>query len=177
MDSCMSLPVGNTRRVMSEWPNWWILRLLQTTIWGVETACSFNGPCLCLWLLATARVHRGFEISLQAYGFGIGFSRFSRLLRWVEELAILVVGLDTTWYVESVCKVLPWAGVIGTSVVVGESIEHCCVAAGVEVICWVITAMCEFFSKDEWAESWAWIVEANGLLRLWNSQLERNLPC
>jgi len=52
--------VANTRRVMSEWPNWWMQRLPETTDWGVDTVCGCLCHCLCLWVLSVARIRSGF---------------------------------------------------------------------------------------------------------------------
>ena len=71
-----------------------------------------------------------------ASGFAIGVGRFSRELRGVGVLEILVVGLDTTRHVESVCMVPLGAGVLRLlvpGVAVGVIIDRRCVADGVEV--------------------------------------------
>jgi len=68
-------------------------------------------------------------------------------------------GLDTTRRIE----VPPSAGVrrlLVTGVAVGVLIHRRCVADGVEVKRWVISAMRELFSEDKGMQFWPWIVEA-----------------
>ena len=67
--------------------------------------------------------------------FRIGVGRFPRLRREVGVLAMPGARLDTTRWVESVCKVSPAAGVLQLLVpmVVGAIIDHRCVADGVTV--------------------------------------------
>jgi hypothetical protein len=55
----------------------------------------------------------------RASGFGMGVGRFSRPPREVGVLAMPDAGLDTTRLVQSVCKVLPGAGVLRLFVAVG----------------------------------------------------------
>jgi len=157
MLSSRSLPIPNTRHVMSEWSNQWMLRLPEATDRGVDTACGCNCHCLCLWFLSVARVRCGFVIIVRATGLRMGVGRFSRPLRWVGVLAMLDAGLHTTRRVQSVCEVPQGAGVAG--VAVGVFTDFCCVADGVEVTHWVISAMRELFSEDAVVVYWAWIVE------------------
>jgi len=138
-----SLPVANTRRVMSEWPNRWLLRLLETIDRGVDTACGCNCHCPCLWLVSVACVRGGFVMIARASGFGMGVGRFSRPLRGVGLLAMPDAGLDTTWRVESVCTVLLGAAVLQLlvpGVAVRVIIDRRWVANRVEVTRWVISA-------------------------------------
>jgi len=75
-------------------------------------------------------------------------------------------GLDIMWRVESVCEVHLGAGVLQLRVpamVVGVIIDRHCVADGVEVTHWVISATRELFSEDEGVEFWCSIVEATEL--------------
>jgi len=91
----------------------------------------------------------------RASGFGMGVGRFSRPLRGVGVLAMPDARLDTTRRVESVCMVPLGAGVLRLlepGVAVGEMIDSCCVADGVEVTRCVIYATRELFSEDEGAE-------------------------
>ena len=64
-------------------------------------------------------------------------------------LAMPAAGLDTTRHVDSVCEVPLGAGVLrllAPGVVVGDIIDHRCVADG------VISATGELFSEDEGVE-------------------------
>jgi len=161
MFSSSSLPVANTRCIMSEWPNQWMVRLLETTDRGVVIACSWNCHSLCLWFLSVAHICSGFIMITRASGLGMGVGRLSRPLRGVGVLAMPDVGLDTTRCVKSASEVPPDAGV--PCVAVGVYIDHCCVVDGVEVTCWVISAKRVLFSHDEGVQFWPWIVEATEL--------------
>jgi len=160
----MSLPVANTRNVMSEWPNRCMLQLPEPIDGGgVDTACGCNCHCLCPWFLAVARILSGFVMIAWASGLGMVVGRFSRPLRGVGVLAVPDAWQDSTWRIESDCEVHPVAGVLRLlvlGVVVGVCIECRCGADRVEVTLWAVTAMPEFFSKDEGVEFWPWIVEA-----------------
>jgi len=162
MKSSMSLPVADTRRVMSEWPNRWMLRLPDTIDRGVDTACGCNCYCFCLWFYSVARVRSGFVMIAWASGFGMGVGRFSRPLGGVGVLAMPDEGLDATWRVESACMVPLGAGVLWLfvpGVAVGLIIDYRCVVDGVEVTRWVISATRKLFNQDEGVEFWPWIVE------------------
>ena len=148
---------------MSEWPNWWMLPLAKTIDCGVDTACGCNCHCLSLWFISVAGVCSGFGMVAWAFGLWLGVGRYSRPLRGVGVLAMPDVILDTTWHVNSTCDIPPGAGVLRLlvpSVVVGECIDHRCVLDGMEVKCWVISAVPKLFSKDEGVEFWPWIVVA-----------------
>jgi len=49
MQSSRSLHIANTRCIMSEWPNRWILWLPETIDRGVDTVRGSNCHCLCPW--------------------------------------------------------------------------------------------------------------------------------
>jgi len=92
---------------------------------------------------------------VRASGFGMGVGRFSRPLRGVGVLAMPDAGLDTTRRVESVCMVPLGAGglrLLVPGVAVGVIIDSRCVADGVGVTRWVISATRELFSEDESVE-------------------------
>jgi len=151
---------------MSEWPNRGMLWLPETIDQGVDTAWGCNCHCLCLWFLSVACVCSGLLLIARASGLGLGVGRFSGPLRVLGVLALLDPGLDTAWRVQSVSEVPPGAGVpwlLEPSVVVGVYIDHRCVADGVEVTRWVISATPESFSKDKEVEFWRWIVETTEL--------------
>jgi len=163
IQSSMSLPIVNTRRMMSEWPNRWMLRLQQTIDRGVDTACGCYSHCLSLWLLPVARIRGGFVMIAQASRSGMGVGRVSWPLTGVGVLAMPDVRQDTTRRVESACEVPPGPGVprlLVPGVAVGLFIDRRRVADGVKVPHWVISAMPELFSEDEGVEFWPWIVKA-----------------
>jgi len=88
---------------------------------------------------------------LRASGLAMGVDRFTRPLGGVEVRAMPNVGLDMMRRIE----VPPDAGVLRllvTGVAVGVFIDRRCVADGVEVMCWVISAIRELFSEDEGME-------------------------
>jgi len=90
-----------------------------------------------------------------ASALGMGVGRFSRPLRGVGVLAMLVAGLDTSRCVESVHEVPPGAGMLRLlvpGVAIGVLIESHCVLHAVEVTCSVISATHELFSEDEGVE-------------------------
>jgi hypothetical protein len=90
-----------------------------------------------------------------ASGFGMGVGRFYRPLRGVGVLAMPDAGLATMRCIESVCMVPQGAGVLRMLVpggAVGEIIDSCCVADGVEITRCVISATRELFSEDEGVE-------------------------
>jgi len=158
---------------MSECPNWWMVPLPETIDWGVDTACSSNCHCLCLRFLSVARVPSGYVMITRASGFGMGVGRLSIPLREVGVLAMPDAGLDSTQRVESVCIVLVGAGVfwlLEPGVEVRVIIDRRCVADGVEVTRWVISAKRELFSEDEVVEFWRCIVEGTEL-PLWEASL------
>jgi len=151
---------------MSEWLNRGMLRLRETIYRGVDTACGFNCHCLCLSFYSVERIRSGFVMIARASGFGMGVGRLSRELRGVEVLAMPDAGVDTTWRVESVCMVLLGAGVLRLlvpGVEVGVIIDRRCVADGVEVTRWVLSATRESFSEDGGVEFWPRIVEGTKL--------------
>jgi len=91
----------------------------------------------------------------RASGLGMGVGRFSRPLRGVGVLAMPDAGLDTTRRIESVCVIPLGPGVLRLlvpGVAVGVIIDRRCVADGVEVTRWVISATRELFSEDEGVE-------------------------
>jgi len=148
---------------MSERPNRWILQLPESIDPGVDTACSCNRRCLYLGFLSIACVRGGFVMIVRAFGLWMRVGRFSRPLREVGVLAMPDAGLDTTPHLESVCEIPPGAGVewlLVPGVAVGVFIDRHCAAGGVEVTCWVISAMPELFSEDERVEVLPWILEA-----------------
>jgi hypothetical protein len=51
----------------------------------------------------------------------------------------------------------------GPGIVIGVFIDYCCVAVGVEVAHWLISATWEWFREDEGVEFWLWILEATEL--------------
>jgi len=166
MYSSRSLPVANTRCVMSEWRNWWMLRLPETIDWGVDTACGCNCHCLCLWCLSVACIRSGFVMNVRASGLRMVVGMFSRPLRGVGVLAVPDAGLDTMRCIGSVCEVPLGAGVLQLlvpGVAAGVFIDRCCVADGEQAMRWVISAMQELFSEDEGVECWPWIDEATEL--------------
>jgi len=147
---------------MSEWPNWWILRLPETIDRGVETARGCNCHCLCHWVHSVARVRSGFVMIVRESGIGTGVGIYSRPLRGVGVLAMPDAGLDTTWRIESVCEVPPGAGVqqlLVPGVVVWVFIDHHCIADMVEVTRRLISARRELSSEDEGMEFRPWLVE------------------
>jgi len=151
---------------MSEWPNRWMLRLLETTDWGVDTACCCNCHFLCLWFLSVARILSGFVMVAQAAGLKMGVGRISRPWRGVWLLAMPEARLDTTRPIESVCEVPPGAGVLWLlvpSMAGVVIIDRRCVAKGVEVTHWVISGTPELFREVEGVEFWPGIVEATEL--------------
>jgi len=148
--SYRSLPIANTRRVISEWPNQGMMRLPETIDQGVDTACGCNCHFPTLWFFSVARVCSGFLTIAWASGFGMGVGRFSRPLGEVAELAMPDAGLDTMRRVEYVCMVPLGAGVlrpIVPSVVIRVIIDSRCVADWMEVTHWVISAPQEMFSE------------------------------
>jgi len=147
-----------------------MLGLSETTNRGVETACGCTCHCLCLGFVSVARVGSGFVMIARASGIGMGVGRFSRLLREVGVLAMLDVGRDKMRRIQSVCADAAGAGVLVPGIAVGVLIDHHCVVDGVKVMCWVIAAMRELLSEEEWAEFWPWIVEAMDL-NLWEESL------
>jgi len=166
MRSSRSLPVANTRQVISELPNRWMLRLPRTMDRGVDTAFGCNCHYLCLWFLSVARVRSGFGMITQASGLGMGVGRVSRWLRVVGVQAMPKAGLHTMRSVESVCEVRLGAGGLWLrvpSMAVRVLIPRHCVADRVEATHWVIYAMWELFSEDEGVEFWPWIVAATEL--------------
>jgi len=143
-----------------------MLQLPETIDRGVDTACSCNCQCLCLWFVSVARVRSGLVLITRASGFGMGVGRFPRPLRGVGVLAMPGVGLDTIQQFESVCMVLLRAALLrllGPGVAVEVIIDRGCVVDGVEVTCWVISAMRELFNEDQGVEFWPWIVEGTEL--------------
>jgi len=65
--------------------------------------------------------------------------------------------LDTMRRIESACEVPLGAGVLRLlvpGVAVGVIIDRRCVADGVELACWVISATPELFSEDEGVVIW-----------------------
>jgi len=137
-----------------------MVRLLETTDRGVDTACVCNCHCLGLWFLSVTHVRSGFVMIARASGLEMGVGRFWRPLRGVGVLGMLDAGLDTTRRIDSVCEVPLGAGVLWLlvpGVAVGVIIDRRCVADG------VISATLESFSEDEGVEFWPWIVEATEL--------------
>jgi len=63
---------------MSEGPNRWKLRLLETIDQGVDTSCSGDCHCLCLWFHSVARFHSEFVMIAQASGFRLVFNTGER---------------------------------------------------------------------------------------------------
>jgi len=158
MWSSRSLPVANTRRVMSDWPNRWMLRLPETIDRGVDTACGCNCHCLCLWFFSVARVWSGLVMIGRPSGLGMGVGRFSRPRRGVGLITMADAGLNTTRRVE----VPPGAGALQLllpGVAVGVFIDCHCEPDGVEVTHWLISPTRELFSEDDGVEFWPWIVE------------------
>jgi len=91
-----------------------------------------------------------------------GGRQVSRPQRGVRVITMRDAGLDTKWRVE----VPPGAAVLRLlvpSVAVGVFIDCRCVADGVEVTRWLISATRELFSEDERVEFWPWIVEGTEL--------------
>ena len=166
MLSSRSLPVSNTGRVMSEWPNRWMMRPAETTDRGVDTACGCDSHCLCVWFVSVARVRSGFIMIAWASGLGMGVGMFSRPRRGVGVLAMLDAGLDMTPRIKSVCVIPLGSGAVRLlvpGVAVRVIIDRRCVADGVEVTRWVISATRELFSEDVGVEFWPWIVEVTQL--------------
>jgi len=162
----MSLLVANARRAMSEWLNWWMLRLPETINQGIDTSCGCNCHCLCLWFLSVARVRSEFGMIARASGLGMGVGWFWSPLGEVGLLAMPDARLDTTRRVESACEVPPSGSVVRLRVpgaVVGVSIDRRWVGDGVEVTRRVLSATPELFSEDEGVEFWPWIVDATEL--------------
>jgi len=161
-----SLPVANTRYVMSAWPKQWILQLPKTTDRGVDTACSINCHCLCLWSKSVAFIHSRFVMIAQATGLGMRVAKMSRPLRSVGVQAMPDAGLTTMGCIESVCEHPLGAGVLlllVSGLAVGEYIIHRCVADRVQVPHRVISATREVFSKGEGVEFWPWVLEVTEL--------------
>ena len=147
---------------MFQLPYGWMLRLLETIDWGVDTARSCNCHCLCVWFPTVGCVLSGFVMLGRASGLGMGVGRLSRPQRGVGVPAMLDGWLDTTRYVESACQVPQGAGVLrllAPGMAVGIIIDRHCVADGITVTRWVISAKPELFSDDEGVESWPWVVE------------------
>jgi len=156
---------------MSEWPNRWMVRLLETTDWGVDTACSCNYHSLCIWFFSEARIHSGLVIIGWAAGFRMGVARLSWRLRGVGVVPMVDAALHTTRRVNSFCEVPPGDGVLRLHVprvAVGIFVHGRCIADTVEVPHWVVSAMWELFSEDG-----GWSAD-RGLYRLRNSFLEKN---
>jgi len=159
------LAVANTKRIMYEWPNRWVLWLTETIDRGVDTACGCNYHALCLWLFLVAPGCSGFILFARASSFGMVVGRFARQLRSVNVLAMPDAGMDTTRPVESVCMVLLGTGVLRlhvSGVAVGVFIDCRCDADWVEFTRWVISATWELFSEDKGVEFWPWIVAGYG---------------
>jgi len=151
---------------MFQLPYGWMLRLLETIDWGVDTARSCNCHCLCVWFPTVGCVLSGFVMLGRASGLGMGVGRLSRPQRGVGVPAMLDGWLDTTRYVESACQVPQGAGVLrllAPGMAVGIIIDRHCVADGITVTRWVISAKPELFSDDEGVEFWPGIVEATDL--------------
>jgi len=150
MESSRSLPVARTKRVMSEWPNRWILQLPETINRGVDTACGCNYHCLRLWFLSVAGDSSWFVMTMQASGLEIVVGGFARPLRGVGVLAMPDTGLDTTRFINSFWEVHPDDGVLGLnvpSITVGVFIDRLCVADWVEVTRSVTSAMQKFLAQ------------------------------
>ena len=134
-----------------------MLRHLETTEQGVDTASGCNCHCLCLWFLSGARVRSGFVMIARASWFGIGVGRLSRPLRGVKVIAMPDAGLDTTWRIKSDCVIPLRAGVLQLLVpglAVWVITYRRCAADGVEVTRWVISATQQLLSEDEGVEFW-----------------------
>jgi hypothetical protein len=126
--------VANTRRVLSECPNRWMLRLLETFDRGVDTASTCNCHCLCLGFFSVARVRSGFVTIAWAFGIEMLVGRLSRPRRGVGVIKMPNAGLDTTRRIE----VPAGAGVLRLfvpGVAVGVFIDRHCEADRVEVTC------------------------------------------
>jgi hypothetical protein len=91
-----SLPVGNTRRAMSERLNRWVLRLLETIDPGVVYACGCNFHCLCLRYILVAWMQSAFLMIVRASGLGMGVCRITTTLRGVGVIAMPNARQDTT---------------------------------------------------------------------------------
>jgi len=162
MQSSRSVPIANARCVMSEWSNQGMLQLPETIDRGLNTTCSWHCHGLCCWFSSAACVRSGFSIIARVSSPGMQVGRFSRPPSGVGVIAMPDDGLDTTRHVE----VPPGAGLLWLlvpSVAVGEFIDRCCLANGVLVMCCVISATRELFSKDVGVEFGPWIVEATEL--------------
>jgi hypothetical protein len=77
--------------------------------------------------------------------------RSSKLLRGVGVIAMLNAGLDTMQHVE-VPQVGGVVHLLVTGVLLGVFIDRLCVAGGVEVTHWLISAQREVFSENEGME-------------------------
>jgi hypothetical protein len=93
--------VANTRRVMYEQPNHFILSLLETIDRGVDNACSCDCDYLHRCVLFVAQIRSGCVMVGQACGFCMGVSRFSTPHRRVAVLEIPDARLDATRRIES----------------------------------------------------------------------------
>jgi hypothetical protein len=93
-----------------------------------------------------------------AFGSEMGVGKFWRPLRRVGVLAMPKKGLNTMGCIESRCEIPPGAG--EPRIAVGVFIDHRCVADGVELTHWVISATWEFFSKDNAVVFGPWIADA-----------------
>jgi hypothetical protein len=166
MYSFGSLPVAHTRRIMSEWPNRCMLRLLETADQSLDAAWSCHCHFGSLWFLYVTQVCSGCIIIARASGLGMEAGMFSHPLRGEELLPMLDAGLDTMRRVESACEVPPGAGVRGLlalGVAVGVHIDSGWVVDGVDATCWVMSATRELFSEDEVVEFRSCIVLATEL--------------
>jgi len=151
---------------MSQWQNWFILRLPEPTEGGVDTACGCDCHCLYLLFIFVACIRSGFEMITWATGFSMGVARLSRLLWGVGVWTMRDAELDTMGQVESVWEVPPGGGVLHLLVpitVVGEYIDHYCGVDAMDVMCWVISVTQTLFSKDKGVEFWPGMVQATEL--------------
>jgi len=101
--------------------------------------------------VSVARVRSGFIMIAWASGLGMGVGMFSRPRRGVGVLAMLDAGLDMTPRIKSVCVIPLGSGAVRLlvpGVAVRVIIDRRCVADGVEVTRWVISATRELFSED-----------------------------
>jgi hypothetical protein len=165
------MSVANTRYIIPGWQNQSILRLPETTDQGVDTIWAFNYHCLCLQFISVAHLLSVFVMILWASRWGMWVHSVSWGQWGMGVQAVPDAGLDTTWLVGSVNQIPPGLGdlpLFVPGVEGGEVRNRLCVADGLELTCWVRSAMLELFFNDKgWSSDFRlWTLQIS--LRDWN---------
>jgi len=155
MQSSRSLPDANTTHIISQWLSLMMLGQQESIDRGDDTTCSRICHFISLWFISVACFHSGIVMIGWASASVMGVGRLSWALRGVGMILLPDAELDTMWQFHSAAAVAPGAVVLQLSVpgvAAGVLIHRCCVAAGMEFKCWVITVTRELFREDEGVE-------------------------